>query len=233
MEKERRVVVHSSQKDSLKGKDMDILSQSFGEYGTNCYICRFDEGEIVIDPGKDSYSWVVQSCQNPLAILNTHGHYDHIWDNAPLKKHFSNIPLICPELDSFMLESDCFGTGVTPSKADILVPCKKDEEFLDCGGIEVKFTHFPGHTPGCSVIEVGGEIFSGDFIFYRSIGRSDFPYSSVEDMRDSLLRFATIKRKKDIPIHPGHGRSTTLFEEQHNVKAWIRYLESELQIGQG
>ena len=206
---------------------MDILSQGFGEYRTNCYICRFDEGEIIIDPGVGAHSWVIETCKNPLAILNTHGHYDHIWSNATLKHHFPHTPLLCPELDCFMLESDCFGTGVTPSQADMLVPCEKGESILRFGGVEVKYTHFPGHTPGCSVVEIEGDMFSGDFIFYRSIGRSDFPYSNVEDMRDSLLRFALIE--KDMPIHPGHGRATTLREEQGNIKAWIRYLEAELQ----
>lgn len=203
---------------------MEILSQSFGEYQTNCYICRFPQGEIVIDAGIGASDWVIEHCHSPLAFLNTHGHFDHIWSNATLKAHFPQVPLVCPALDAFMLESDCFGTGVTPSTPDILTLCQKGAQTLTFSGINVIFTHFPGHTPGCSMIEIDGHIFSGDFIFYRSIGRSDFPYSSISDMRESLLCFQKITSSSNKPIYPGHGQATHLYEEQENVPFWIKYL---------
>ncbi|TLD96117.1 MBL fold metallo-hydrolase [Helicobacter jaachi] len=203
---------------------MDILSQSFGEYQTNCYICKLPQGEIVIDAGMGAYEWVIESAPKPLAFLNTHGHFDHIWSNAALKSHFPTIPLVCPSLDAFMLESDCFHTGITPSKPDILTQCNKNAQTLNFNGVEVTFWHFPGHTPGCSIVEIEGEIFSGDFIFYRSIGRSDFPYSSVADMKNSLERFRALPSETNKPIHPGHGISTNLLDEQHNATLWITYL---------
>lgn len=220
MVKERQDEVLNSQKGSL----LEILSQSFGEYQTNCYICKLPQGEIVIDPGIGASDWVISHCSAPLAFLNTHGHFDHIWSNAALKAHFPDTPLVAPELDVFMLESDCFGTGVSPSTPDILTLCQKGTQKLYFNNVEVLFSHFPGHTPGCSIIEIEGNIFSGDFIFYRSIGRSDFPYSSQSDMRDSLLTFSAIPATPNKPIYPGHGRATTLRDEQANAPFWIKHL---------
>lgn len=225
MVSEKQDEVRNSQKDK---KQVEILSKPFGDgYQTNCYICVFPQGEIVIDPGMGATSWVVESCKNPLAFLNTHGHFDHIWSNYELKQKFSDVPLICPELDSFMLESDCFSLGLTPSNADIKIPCKKSSHSIEISGISIIFHHFPGHTPGCSIIELGGHIFSGDFIFHRSIGRSDFPYSSNSDMLDSLQRFESMSGlDSNTIIHPGHGKSTILCEEQQHVHLWIKHLST-------
>ena len=118
-----------------------------------------------------------------------------------------------------MLESDPFIQGTPPSHADVAVD--GDQSFL-IEGIEVKFLHFPGHTPGCSAILIGNALFSGDFIFKNSIGRYDFPYSSSEQMRQSLEKF--LKIEADWEIFPGHGGSTTLKVEQKNVPYWFSFL---------
>lgn len=199
------------------------LRKSFGVYETNCYIIQTPSGELIIDPGMGSASWVLESCENPLAILLTHGHFDHIYDVAALKSALPDIPLYCPRDDSFMLESDCFDTGLVPykpSERDVLVPCEKGQSDVVIAGIACSFIHFPGHTPGCSVICVGDRIYSGDFIFKRSIGRYDFPYSSAADMRDSLLRFRELEIGEH-EIFPGHGESTLLSYEQNNIELWL------------
>ncbi|WP_241993642.1 MBL fold metallo-hydrolase [Helicobacter sp. MIT 05-5293] len=214
---------HNSQKDKIL---VEILSQAFGEYQTNCYICKFPQGEIIIDAGMGATQWVIQNAPHPLAILNTHGHFDHIWSNAALKEYFPHTPLVCPKLDCFMLESDCFGTGVLPSKADIMVECDKTIQDMDFEGVKVRFYHFPGHTPGCSMVEIQDNFFSGDFIFHRSIGRSDFPYSSTQDMLDSLIRFQAIPNNPNKIIYPGHGIPTNLHDEQTNVQFWIKHLSA-------
>lgn len=203
-----------------------ILREPFGEYQTNCYILYSNDSSIIIDPGINATSWVLENAKNPLAILNTHGHFDHIWSNYELQTKL-NIPLICPKEDSFMLLSDCFSTGLTPSKPDVLIDdTNSGQTFSD---FEISFLHFPGHTPGCSVIVANHKqnkeekvMFSGDFIFYRSIGRSDFPYSNTQDMIDSLKRFLDIK--EDMPIFPGHGEETSIKKEQINIPYWLTRL---------
>ena len=146
---------------------------------------QFDDFEFVVDPGFNATEWVLKNTKNLQAILITHGHFDHIWDTAKLQEQ-TKAKVYCPIQDSFMLESDCFNLGLTPCKADIYIENDKDSKSLNINGINVTYWHFPGHTPGCSIIEVCGHIFSGDFIFQRSIGRYDFPYSNSNDMRESL-----------------------------------------------
>ncbi|RDU61633.1 MBL fold metallo-hydrolase [Helicobacter sp. MIT 14-3879] len=215
---------------------MELLSKAFGDYQTNCYILKTKIGDFIIDPGVESTTWINENTNKAICILNTHGHYDHIWCNKELKDIF-NIPIFCPKEDAFMLESDCFNLGLTTCKPDFYV--ENDEIFYfsksDNGKIniesnkdikknkdkiKVEYMFFPGHTPGCSMIKIGEYIFSGDFIFYRSIGRSDFPYSNTKDMQKSLEKFAQIQY--DMMLYPGHGKSTTIKNEQKNLHLYMR-----------
>ncbi len=189
-----------------------------GAYQTNCYIVSKDGKELIIDPGVGATQWVVENVTNPVAILNTHGHFDHVWSNAELQKRL-NVPLYTPKDDAFFLQSSSWMPDLPPSKPDYLVT--PDEE-LELDGIAVKFHHFPGHTPGCSVIEIDDAWFSGDFIFERSIGRTDFPYSDPQAMKESLERFKAIPYDKT--VYPGHGNSTTIKQEQQYADFWINQL---------
>ncbi len=195
---------------------MKIKRQPMGDYQTNCYIVSVDEKDIIIDPGIGATQWVVENVKNPVAILNTHGHFDHVWSNAELQEKLK-VPLYTPKDDAFLLQSSEWMPDLPPSTPDVLVEGK--ETTLNISDIDVKFRHFPGHCPGCSTIEIGDAMFSGDFIFERSIGRVDFPYSSVSDMKNSLIRF--MKLDFDKTIYPGHGGSTTIKAEQKNAPYWI------------
>ena len=193
-----------------------IQVQPCGEYQTNCYIMTVDNKDLIIDPGVDALPFVISNVTNPIAVLNTHGHFDHVWSNDVVKKHF-NIPLYTPKQDKFMLSgSSSFGVSVPPSTPDFDV---KEDETIELDGIKIKFHHFPGHTPGCSAIEIGNHFFSGDFVFKNSIGRTDFPYSKPEDMQKSIKKF--IKLDYDRKLHPGHGESSSIKREQKTITYWI------------
>ncbi|MDD2905676.1 MAG: MBL fold metallo-hydrolase [Sulfurimonas sp.] len=195
---------------------MQIKVQPMGPYQTNCYIASIDGKEFIIDPGVNATDWVMQNVKNPVAILNTHGHFDHVWSNAQLQKKLG-IPLYTPKGDVMLLSESSWMPDLPPSTPDYIV--EGDEE-LDFDGTKVKFRHFPGHCPGCSTIEIGDVMFSGDFIFERSIGRYDFPYSNAEDMKESLQRFK--KLDFDKVIYPGHGNKTTIKQEQQYTDYWIQ-----------
>lgn len=201
---------------------MKILKKAFGAPQTNCYIYKSIQGDFIIDPGIGATQWVIENATNPLAILITHGHYDHIWSLADLKLLLPNTPIYCPKEDVFMLETDCFQTGLTPCSPDKMIEGNKSSFSFKISDYEIKYWHLPGHTPGCSIIEIEDMIFSGDFIFYRSIGRYDFPYSNASDMKESLKRFQQIQSKADKTIYPGHGENTSLFQEQKNTNLWIQ-----------
>ena len=197
---------------------MQIKVQPMGMYQTNCYIITKNGKDIIIDPGVGAIKWVQENVTNPVAILNTHGHFDHVWSNDELQKSL-HVKLYTPEADKEFLKASSWVEDLPISIPDYLV---KPNEELDIEGIKVKFHHFPGHTPGCSVIEIDDAWFSGDFIFHRSIGRTDLPYSDPKQMKDSLLRFKEIPYDKT--VYPGHGNTTTIKQEQRYVDFWLEQL---------
>jgi len=197
---------------------MNIKAQPMGPYQTNCYIVTINNKDLIIDPGVDATNWVLENISNPIAILNTHGHFDHVWSNQEISKEL-NIPIYCPKGDCFMLNDDPFNQGTPKSEASIEVDGDKSFE-LD--GIKFKFHLFAGHTPGCSVVEIENSLFSGDFIFKGSIGRVDFPYSNPEDMKKSINKI--LAWEKDFDIYPGHGDKTTLLNEKSTLANWLNYL---------
>lgn len=197
---------------------MKIKTEPFSEYQTNCYIVTVNEKDIIIDPGRGAADWVKKNVKNPVAILNTHGHFDHVWGDKELKDFF-NIPVYAPKDDVFMIKEDPFSQG-TPS-CDVDIEVEGDNTFF-IDGVEVRFLHFPGHTSGCSAIEIEDAFFSGDFIFQRSIGRVDFPYSNPLDMKNSINKF--LKIDYDKKVYPGHGGTTTIKAEQKTLPMWLNMI---------
>lgn len=187
-------------------------------YQTNCYILTKNNKSLIIDAGIDATNWVIANAVNPIAILNTHGHFDHVWSNSELQAKLK-IPVYIHKLDEPMLRTDPYGLGTPPSKADFLVD---NENWIELGGFKFRYIHMPGHTPGCSMIEFEDRIFSGDFLFDGTIGRYDFPNSDAQLMKSSLQRFMGIYID-DKPIYSGHGASTSV----HRVRQFIpRFIEA-------
>lgn len=199
---------------------MKLLFKPCGLYQTNCYIISKNGQDLIIDPGENAFEFVTKNAKNPLAIINTHGHWDHIFSNFSLKKYF-NIDVYIHKDDNFMLANDIFGRGYeTVDDATAVGGAKFEDVSFKIGEFDISYLHFPGHTPGCSMVKVDDVIFSGDFLFYRSIGRYDFPYSDENDMKKSLEK--CLAMTGDYKLFPGHGEATTLKNEQANLPAWIR-----------
>ena len=146
---------------------MQIKIQPMGMTQTNCYIVTINNKDLIIDPGMNATKWVLDNVTNPVAILNTHGHYDHVWSNNAVQEALK-VPIYCPQEDVFMLQKCPLGQTVPPSSADYEI---EGDEQLNIQGVDIKFHHFAGHTPGCSVVEIKDVWFSGDFLFQQSIGR--------------------------------------------------------------
>jgi len=194
---------------------MEIKYQPMGATQTNCYIVTINNRDLIIDPGISATQWVLNNSKNPIAILNTHGHFDHVWSNASLQEALK-IPLYIQKDDAFMLEKCPLGQNVPESIADYFV---EGDEKLNIEGIDLQYRKFPGHTPGNSIIEIEDVWFSGDFLFQKSIGRWDFPFSSGDAMVKSLEK--AMKIEGDFTLYPGHGMTTTLKQEQKIMPYWI------------
>jgi glyoxylase-like metal-dependent hydrolase (beta-lactamase superfamily II) len=198
---------------------MEIKIQPMGATQTNCYIVTIEGKDIIIDPGMNATKWVLDNVNNPIAILNTHGHFDHVWSDAELQKTLK-IPLYCPKSDSFMLQKCPLGQPTPPATPDYEVV---GDELLNIEGIKIQYRLFAGHTPGNSIIQIKDVWFSGDFLFEESIGRWDFPFSSGEEMLKSLEKAITIK--EDYTLYPGHGLPSTLKAEQKIMSYWIEQVK--------
>lgn len=198
--------------------NIQIQKQAMGTYQTNCYIVTINDKDLIIDPGVDAFAWIKLHVKNPVAILNTHGHFDHVWSNQEVKDYY-NIPIYCPKDDVFMLKNDPFSQGTPKSSCDFEI---EHDGVINLLNEEIKFHFFPGHTPGCSAISIQNHLFTGDFIFQGSIGRVDFPFSNAQDMKNSINK--VLSWDKDFIIYSGHGEDTTLKNEISSLKAWLNYL---------
>ncbi len=158
-------------------------------------------------------AWVEETLKRldatPVAVLDTHGHWDHVVENHVWAD--AGLPVWVGAGDEDWVEAPApfnpalFGhppptPGVTPSR--IL----EDGEVLELGELRVLLIAAPGHSPGCMValVEGGEDALVGDVIFAQGIGRTDFPRSDPAAMMRSLERlFAEVPR--ETRIHPGHG----------------------------
>ena len=117
---------------------MEILSRAFGTLATNCYIAKFGDKSVVIDPGQGSFEWICENAEQILAVINTHGHFDHVWDNFFLQK--SGAKIYIHKDDAFMIENDPFGMLKFRMQADV----KFDEGKINLGcdlSMQTKFVN--------------------------------------------------------------------------------------------
>lgn len=194
-----------------------------GYMETNCYLVTDEESShrFVVDPGcwDGSLKRLLLKVEEGELdyILLTHGHFDHILGVLDVQKRYGGKIVIHKN------DSDCFvnkerslmrsmgASGELPPKADILV---KDGDKLPFGNGFITVMHTPGHSEGSVCYLIDNLVFSGDTLFYGSIGRTDFDYGSHDDIMKSIRRLAALEG--DRKVYPGHGMLTTLERERKN-----------------
>lgn len=188
----------------------------------NCYIAiNEDTNEsIIIDPGsafERIKSAVESTGTKPVAILLTHGHFDHAGEAASAAKEYGikvyTHEATAEELKnpSINLSGDMFGDSKSYS-ADVFL---KDDEEIDLAGLHIKCLFTPGHTPGgcCFYFPNEDIVFTGDTLFSGSVGRTDFPGGSMSQLVGSI-KSKLMTLSDDTICYPGHNEPTTIGTER-------------------
>ena len=151
-------------------------------------------------------------------ILNTHGHFDHILGekeaqdlyNLPIYIHKGDVPLV-ESIDEQTLMWD-----IPAAEEPEITGTFEDGDEIELGDLKIKVLHVPGHSPGGVGFYCENTLFSGDSLFYRSIGRTDFPLGNYDELIKSVKeKFLTLP--DNTKVLPGHDRETTIgFEKENN-----------------
>jgi hydroxyacylglutathione hydrolase len=198
---------------------------------TNCWVIAPAAGEqcVVVDPGigvTGRLDEVIAAHRlHPVAVLLTHGHFDHTFSVQPVCEA-RDVPAYIHPADRGQLTDPWSGVGMPPgtplfgsltfAEPDD-VRTLTDGEKVSLAGLDFAVRHAPGHSPGSVVFSLTGAddavMFSGDLLFAGSIGRVDLPGGSMAAMEASL-RSVVLPQDDAMLVHPGHGPSTTIARER-------------------
>jgi hydroxyacylglutathione hydrolase len=199
------------------GHAVRIEVGSFGPWETNGYLAWDGRSRdaLVLDPGMGAADPLMERVRaNGLRvhrIANSHGHIDHIFDNAPLMRA-SDAPLAIHPDDEYRLSGvNSYGFEIEPVVASQHL---RDGEQLRIGDLVFDILHTPGHTEGsvCLYEERRGLLLSGDTLFPNGWGRTDLPGGNEEQMVASIERLAR-SIPSGVRVLPGHGPETTTERE--------------------
>lgn len=197
---------------------MEILTFPVTPFVENCFVVK-DAGEaIVIDPGDitPAIKDALEGCTVRM-IVNTHCHCDHCGGNAaavaatgaPLAIHEAELPL----LRSVESQGMMFGCPFPASPEPDQFLAEGDK--VEVGGASFTVIHAPGHSPGHIVLASDGVVLAGDVLFSGSIGRSDLPGGSHEQLIESI-RTKLLPMPDDTVVYCGHGPETTIGAERRS-----------------
>lgn len=201
---------------------MKIVTTVVSLFKTNCYLVMNEttRDAFLIDPGdnpKDILAVLEREQVNLKAIFLTHGHLDHFRGVPKILEMFS-VPVYAQKQEIAVLEdADLNLTLYFRRKAETLtgvLPLEDGAEFT-AAGFEGRVLHTPGHTRGgcCYYFPKEGILFSGDTLFYRSVGTTDFPEGSMSTLCRSIREKLLVLPDNTL-VYPGHGETTVIGEEK-------------------
>lgn len=185
---------------------------------SNCYGVLTDKAAIVVDPGKytlELADFLKSNADKTRLILITHAHYDHIGGALELREK-TGVKIAIGKNEEFALSDKAFNLSgrFTPAipafNADYTI---EDEEEFTVGDITIKAFETPGHTVGGMCYLMNDNLFSGDMLFYETVGRVDLPGGDINEMKQSLDRMMWIF-DDEIKVYSGHGEETTIGHER-------------------
>lgn len=202
---------------------MKIQTYALGMVSTNCHLAINETTleTIIIDPADKAQQiamYIEEQGLKPVAILLTHGHFDHVLAIPGLIERY-NIPVYVCEDEKGLLKDTAlkYSPDLIPKLEQVTSHLVKDGNQLNLGGMIIKVIHTPGHTAGgvCYYFTQSGDLFSGDTLFFETVGRTDLPTGNYRILIDSLKN-KLMKLPDDVNVYPGHGESTTIGHERIN-----------------
>ena len=189
---------------------MELFTFPLGQLETNCYVLADEKTHrcAIVDPGDDGDAvaqWLSGKGLTPAYIFLTHGHYDHVGALPELRRALPGVPVYLHPADGAIRDGALIPD---PGPTEDYV----DGDRVAVGGLTVEVLHTPGHTPGGVSLKVGDTLFTGDTLFRGSMGRTDLPGGSYDQLMDSLRRLAALPG--DYKVCPGHDALSTLETER-------------------
>ncbi|MCT4661297.1 MAG: MBL fold metallo-hydrolase [Tissierellales bacterium] len=208
---------------------IQIQALKVGLMMANCYIIYDDETleSLVVDPGGNPETieeFVNNRNLKVQKILLTHGHGDHIGGVKGLAEAL-DVPVWVHEDDRELMESAEKNLSIMLHLGEITYDANvyfNEKTNLEFAGRRVKIIHTPGHTEGSSSFLIEKDLFVGDTLFFRSVGRTDLYAGNLEKLENSIKN-KIYSLEEDVVIYPGHGPKTNVKDE----KEQNRYVKFE------
>ena len=195
---------------------MQLIPKVLGIMSANCYILRNDREAVVVDPGGNPELIYPEIGKRKLLyVIDTHGHYDHIGGNNALKARYDTMLVVGRHDYKMLLNPGMNLSAMVDSPYISVAPDRllEDGDRLPFDGTDLEIIYTPGHTIGSICVKIGDMLFAGDTLFYHSVGRTDLPTGSSEDLRASILNRLYIL-PDETRVYTGHGEHTTIGEEK-------------------
>jgi len=201
-----------------------IKAFTFNPVQENTYVLYNEHGEcIIIDPGcyfdeekEELKSFIESHKLKPKLLLNTHCHLDHVFGNKFIAEEFK-LTLNTHKREKEILEMApasglMFNLPFDNYQGEVTY--LEEGDFVTLGEDKLEVIHAPGHSPGsvCFYCEKQHFVIGGDVLFQNSIGRTDLPYGSHEDLLKNIKE-KLFKLPEDVKVYPGHGAPTTIGQE--------------------
>lgn len=192
-----------------------------GMVQTNCYFAINDDTKevLIIDPGASAEKLmekINEAGLKPVAILLTHGHFDHAGAAEELAK-LAGVKIYAEEHEKETLETPGLNLSGWEGLSSVYYADEylKDEQEIDLAGFHIRVFHTPGHTVGgcCYYFPYQNTLFSGDTLFQTSIGRTDFPKGSASVLIRAIQE-KLMKLPEETSVYTGHGEMTTIGTER-------------------
>lgn len=182
-------------------------------YHSNTFLAEGEKGAILIDcAGEFVFDILDKRGIRPMAVLLTHGHFDHVGGCGEAFARGINIYCGAAERDLIFSQGNRSIFGGVPIPDFEIYNTVEDGEELDFGDIKVKVIATAGHTAGGITYMIGNCLFTGDTLFFGSVGRTDLPSGDPFALRASLKKLSSLDG--DYAVYCGHGDSTTLSRER-------------------